>query len=116
MVGWSWPDWITPLCEMFSPSDIPSGDKPYGINVSGFNDVEYQAACEDVLLGIPDTIEYEDAVAQTQETFREALPALPLFQHPRFVASRRNICGVSVDVLSFSNLWAIESYGADEDC
>ncbi|MFA9406556.1 MAG: ABC transporter substrate-binding protein [Anaerolineales bacterium] len=116
MVGWSWPDWITPLCEMFSPSDIPSGDNPYGINVSGFNDAEYQAACEDVLLGIPDTSGYEDAVFQTQEIFRAALPALPLFHHPRFVASRINICGVSVDALSFSNFWAIESYGADEDC
>ncbi len=116
MVAWSWPDWITPLCEMFSPGDIPSDEDPYGINVSGFNDAEYQGACEGVLLGLPGIRGYEDDVAETQKIFREALPAVPLFQHPRFVASRSNICGVNVDPLSFSNLWAIESYGADEDC
>ncbi|HEY44909.1 MAG TPA: hypothetical protein G4O11_13095 [Anaerolineae bacterium] len=116
VVGWSWPDWITPLCEMFAGREIPSNENPFGSNASGFDDPEYNQACDVMLLGLPGSEAYYQAVRKTQEIFSAEVPSLPLYLKPRVVAHVNEMCGVKVDPLAFSVLWALEGYDVGEEC
>jgi peptide/nickel transport system substrate-binding protein len=116
VVGWSWPDWISPLCEMFSVREIPSSENPFGSNASGFNDPDYNLACDMILLGLPGSEAYRQAVRTTQEIFSAEIPAFPLYLRPRIVAHVNEMCGVQVDPLAFSVLWGLEGYDLAENC
>jgi peptide/nickel transport system substrate-binding protein len=108
-VGWAWPSWVSPLCEMYASREIPSDENPFGVNAVGFNDAEYDRACSTLLLGRPDSQEYSDALRLTQERFRQELPSIPLYMRPRVLAHRQTVCGIDVDPISFSAFWNIES-------
>jgi peptide/nickel transport system substrate-binding protein len=115
-VGWTWPDWVTPLCEMFSTREIPSDENPFGSNASGFNHPDYNDACERILLSLPDDVGYLDAVLESQEVFATELPAIPLYFRPKMLATTKDLCGVQIEPLSFSDLWNIEVYDLGEGC
>ncbi len=115
-VLWSWPEWITPLCEMFAERELPTEKIPFGVNASGFNDLAYNQACERVLLGRVDVEEYMQALLDTQDIFVQALPGIPLYQAPRFVAFNNDICGVEVDSLAFSVLFGLEHFDTGAGC
>lgn len=108
-VGWAWPSWVSPLCEMFAGREIPSDENPFGVNASGYRDPDYDQACSALLLGRPDGAAYAEAAERVQTIFRESLPAIPLYMRPRVLAHRASICGIDIDPLSFSALWNIES-------
>ncbi len=116
VVGWSWPDWTSPLCEMFAAREIPSTENPFGSNASGFNDPDYNLACDMILLGLPGSEAYLQAVRTTQEIFSREIPALPLYLKPRVVAHVNEVCGVKVDPLTSSVLWGLEGYDLAESC
>ena len=115
-VLWSWPEWITPLCEMFAGRELPTEKAPFGVNATGFNDPAYNKACERVLLGRVDADEYLQALLETQELFIQALPGIPLYQVPRFVAYNNDICGIEVDSLAFSVLFGLENFHLGAGC
>ncbi|MFQ5922165.1 MAG: ABC transporter substrate-binding protein [Anaerolineales bacterium] len=108
-VGWAWPSWVSPLCEMYASREIPSDESPLGVNAAGFSLADYDRACSTLLLGRADSQEYSDAVRLTQELFRESLPSIPLYMRPRVLAHSQTVCGVEVDPISFSAFWNIES-------
>ena len=116
VVVWSWPDWISPLCEMFAGREIPSKENPYGSNASGFDNQDYNLACDTILLGLVESQAYFEAIRQTQEIFTNQLPALPLYLKPRIVAYTEEMCGIEVDSLSFSFLWSLEGYVSGDSC
>jgi peptide/nickel transport system substrate-binding protein len=116
LVIWSWPDWISPLCEMFASWEIPSNVQPYGINATGYISEEYDAACRKLFVSIPGMSGYEEALTQTQRLFSEYVPAMPLYQPLRWVASGSEICGVEPDGVSMSMLWNIEVLDSGDGC
>jgi peptide/nickel transport system substrate-binding protein len=116
VVGWSWPDWVTPLCEMFAARDIPSDVTPFGSNASGFNHAAFNDACAQIMLGVSDDEGYLNAVLQSQEIFATELPAVPLYVHPKLLAGAKGLCGVQIEPLSFSDLWNLEEYDIGEGC
>lgn len=116
MVGWSWPDWISPLCEMFAEREIPTDDNPYGSNASAFMDINYNQACDTILYGPPETQAYDEAVQITQQIFTSEIPAIPLFLRPRFIAFSNSLCGVEIDPLVFTTLWGLEALDSGEAC
>ena len=116
VVGWPWPDWISPLCEMFAGREIPSDDNPWGSNASAFDNQDYNLACDTILLGPAGSQAYLEAIRQTQEIFTNELPALPLYLKPRIVAYTEEMCGIEVDPLAFSVIWALESYDSGDSC
>jgi peptide/nickel transport system substrate-binding protein len=116
MVGWSWSDWISPLCEMFAGREIPSSDNPFGSNASAFNNSDYNLACDTILYGPSGTQAYDEAVKKTQEIFSSEIPAIPLYLRPRFVAISNDLCGVEIDSLTFTSLWGLESYDSGDEC
>jgi peptide/nickel transport system substrate-binding protein len=116
VVVWSWPDWISPLCEMFANREIPSDGYPFGSNACGFSNPNYDAACDIILLGQPESQKYQTAIRQTQEIFASELPAVPLYLQPRVVVTANEVCGIEVDPLTFSLLWNLETFDTGEKC
>ena len=108
-VGWAWPSWVSPLCEMFSSQEIPSESNPLGINAAGFSSVEYDRACSTILLSLPDRQSYTDSAYRTQDIFSQEKPSLPLFMRPRVVAHVQDLCDLDMDPTAFSALWNLES-------
>jgi peptide/nickel transport system substrate-binding protein len=115
-VGWAWPDWWTPVCEMFAGREIPTDTYAFGSNAGGFNNAVYNAACETILLGAPETQYYQDAVRISQEVFAQELPSILLLQAPRIMASNPQTCGLDFIPLAVSGLWNIEVVDMGESC
>jgi peptide/nickel transport system substrate-binding protein len=116
VVGWSWPIYASPPCEMFASGEIPNASKRYGINASGFSDSTYDDACRRIQMGLPDRAAYRQGIAATEEILAAQLPAIPLFQRPRLAAHAPGICGLEIDPTAFSVLWNIEVLNGGEDC
>ncbi|MGD8813471.1 MAG: ABC transporter substrate-binding protein [Anaerolineales bacterium] len=116
LLNWAWPSLLSPACEMFLSSEIPSDDRPFGINASGFRDSDYDLACKRILLGAPYGQEYAAAVQETQRIFSSHLPAIPLYVRPRIVAFAPEVCGIEVDPSTFSVLWNLETYASGDQC
>jgi peptide/nickel transport system substrate-binding protein len=114
MVLWSWPDWRIPLCEMFASREIPSDSYPYGVNASGFSNATYDLACDRLLLG--DFENAQDSLDTIQTVFHSQLPAFPLLQSPRMLATTGDLCGIEVDPFVPSLLWGVEAISAGEAC
>ena len=115
-VIWAWPEWVTPLCEMFAGREIPTEKNPFGINASGFNDFAYNQACERVLLGRVNAEDYVQSLLGTQEIFNQATPGIPLYQAPRLAAYGIDVCGIEFDSLSFSVLFGLEHFDTGAGC
>ncbi|MDF1499027.1 MAG: ABC transporter substrate-binding protein [Anaerolineales bacterium] len=116
LVIWSWPEWVSPLCEMFAGWEIPGSAQPYGVNATGYRSDAYDAACKRLFLTVPGMVGYQEAVAETQQIFNQDLPALPLFQGERWVAADREVCGLAPDGLVTSMLWNLEVLDSGDSC
>ncbi|MFQ5944226.1 MAG: ABC transporter substrate-binding protein [Anaerolineales bacterium] len=107
-IGWAWPAWVSPLCEMFHSDELPSADTPFGVNATGFSDPDYDAACGILLHSLPESPEYVQAAQGTQQILAESLATVPLYMRPRLLAHGANICGVQVDATEYSAIWNLE--------
>jgi len=117
LLGWAWPTLISPACEMYHSSEIPTAEyQPRGINASAYRNANYDQACKRILLGAPDGDDFLQAVQETQQLFATSLPALPLYVRPRIMAHRPEVCGVAIDPSAFSTLWNLEEYASGESC
>ena len=109
-IGWAWPAWVSPLCEMFRSAEVPSSSVPLGVNATGYSDPGYDAACGLLLHSLPESPEYLLAAQETQQILAETLPTLPLYMRPRIIAHRAEICGIQVDPTEYSALWNLEEF------
>lgn len=116
LVLWSWPEWISPLCEMFAGWEIPSDTQPYGINATGYRSDAYDNACKKLFLSTAGMSGYEKSLGETQVIFNQDLPALPLYQPLRWVVSDVDTCGIDVDAVATSVFWNIEALDSGGSC
>ncbi|NIM92860.1 MAG: hypothetical protein GTO18_03995 [Anaerolineales bacterium] len=114
-VGWAWPTYISPACEMFAGFEVPSIEHVYGINASGFISAEYDQACRRVLLGPADTEDFLEAVWQTEEVYRNEIPSIPLLMWPRATIHGTEICGLELDPTA-GVLWNLEEIAQGDVC
>jgi len=111
-----WPVWLTPVCEVLAGREIPGADHPYGINASGYSDLAYSQACDRLLLAGFNPDIRSSALVAMQESYALNLPALPLYQSPRFIAYQPDLCGVGLQSLTESALWNLETWARGADC
>ena len=107
---------IEPPCGWFTTSEIPSEANSWsGTNVSGFSSEDYDAACLEAGLSLPDDQTYLNAYRQTQIIFADQLPAIPLYYRLRIAAAGPDICQFDLDPTA-NSMWNIEAIGAGETC
>lgn len=116
----AWSNGLLPSCFLFSSSEIPTarnnwlGKRFGGVNISGFSNPEYDAACDLALSAGLDEELLRAQSALAQQILMEELPAIPLFFHVKAMVSRPDLCGLSLDVTARSGLKDIESLSLSE--
>jgi peptide/nickel transport system substrate-binding protein len=93
----AWPYGEQPACFLYTSEAIPGegDDNRYGWggwNVSGWQNAEFDAACQKAMSSLPGEPGYLEGHQRAQAIFAEQLPALPLVSPLEVVAARPDSC------------------------
>jgi peptide/nickel transport system substrate-binding protein len=121
MAQYAWVSSTLPPCFLYTTAEIPG---PYpqspkgwgGANASGYSSPAFDQACQQALSSLPDEPAYKEAQRQAQEIFAEDLPAIPLYLRLKLVATRPDMCGVTLDPSAESALWNLETFNYGATC
>lgn len=119
-LGWS--SGTFPSCFLYASSEIPSqanswmGTKYGGVNLTGYSNPAYDTACGAMLNSGLDAPTYDQNNQITQQLLANELPMLPLFYQIKAMASRVDLCGLTLDTSSRSGLSSIESLETSTTC
>jgi peptide/nickel transport system substrate-binding protein len=117
----AWPSSIEPPCYLYKTDEIPGPYPDYprgwgGANASGYSSPDFDISCTQALNTLTDDPIHSAAHAQAQAIFAEDLPALPLFEHWQWTASRPDLCGLRPSFSTGSSLWNLSEWGYGEGC
>jgi peptide/nickel transport system substrate-binding protein len=108
---------FAPPCDWFTTSQIPDATNDWvGTNVSGYSNPEFDAACADASVSLPDTPEYQTAQDRAQYLYSNDLPGVPLYWRLKVGAARPDMCDYSLDPTASSDLWNAESLNYGQEC
>jgi peptide/nickel transport system substrate-binding protein len=107
---------LEPQCSWFISSQIPSASNNWvGTNVSGYQNPNFDAACQKALQTVSTDPEYAFH-QEAQAIFAADLPSIPLYLRLKVAATRPDFCGLTLDPSSSSPLADIESFDYGEGC
>jgi peptide/nickel transport system substrate-binding protein len=112
----AWSTGRQPPCFLYDSMEIPSlsngwlGTKFGGVNITGYENEEYDTACSRMLSPGLDVAAFSNGNETTQKLFADDLPVLPLFYHLKVMAARVDLCGVALDVSARSGINGLEGY------
>jgi peptide/nickel transport system substrate-binding protein len=121
MAQFAWQAAWEPPCYLYLSDEIPGAYPDYpkgwgGVNASGYVNPEYDRLCQEARFTLPEMEVHTTAHQQAQAILAEDVPTLPLFWHSRYILTRMDFCGVSVDASTQDALWNIESFDYGEGC
>lgn len=110
LAQFAWLNRIQPECGLYLTEHIPGpldgGFNGWqGINVSGWSNEEYDAACRAALLLLPGQPGYAEAHQEAMRIFARELPAMPLFTRMRLAATTPDVLNFRLDPTQPSELW-----------
>ena len=97
-----------PRCDRYLSWEIAQQGGWEGINITGYANPDYDAACLAAVRALPGTAAYDRFHQQTQVLLSEDIPALPLFAWPRIALSTQEVQNFEMDPTSESELWLLE--------
>ncbi len=108
---------MDPLCEWYTTTEIPGVSNHWlGVNVSGYSNPAFDAACRALRQALPEETAYAEAYRELQTIFAKDVPIVPLYWRPRLVAARPDLCNLSLDATAQSILWNVERLDYGEGC
>jgi peptide/nickel transport system substrate-binding protein len=108
---------FAPPCDWFTTPEIPNVDNKWvGTNVSGYSSPDFDAACAVASASLPDTPEYKTAQDRAQFLFSSDLPGIPLYWRLKVAAARPDMCALTLDPTSVSDLWNVEAWNYGSGC
>jgi peptide/nickel transport system substrate-binding protein len=121
MAQFAWAASLEPPCSLYMSTEIPG---PYpefpmswgGGNAAGYSNPDFDGACRQARLSLPDSPEYRQAHMRAQELFAEDLPALPLYLLSKVVVMRPDMCAVSPSAGTGGALVDLEMTDYGEGC
>jgi peptide/nickel transport system substrate-binding protein len=117
LVQFAWESSAQPQCFLYLTSRIPaSANNWLDVNITGYSNPAYDAACSSGLQALPDTPAYAGSQVKAQEIFSTDLPVIPLYLQPKIAAARPDLCGLTLDPSSRSDLAGIESIDYGKGC
>ncbi|MBN2115207.1 MAG: hypothetical protein JW730_01460 [Anaerolineales bacterium] len=107
---------LEPQCSWFTGSQIPSEENHWvGTNVSGYNNPNFDAACQKTIQAVSTDPEYAFH-QESQAIFAADIPAIPLYLRLRVAAARPDFCGFTLDPSASSALADIEAFDYGQAC
>jgi len=118
LAQFSWQSGTGSPCFLYTARQIPAaGNNWLGANITGWNNPEYDAACQAALDTNPDdAAAYLAANRRVQEIFTAELPVLPLYYSIHVTASRTDLCGFTPDSSARSDFWNLENMVGGTAC
>ena len=105
-----------PPCNWFMSNEIPNAENHWvGLNVSGYKNPDYDAACNAARASLPSEKSYTDSYHQAQAIFASELPSIPLYYRLKVAAARPDLCHFGLDS-SANPLWNIEAFDMGAAC
>ncbi|MCA9936461.1 MAG: hypothetical protein KC415_21150, partial [Anaerolineales bacterium] len=101
-----------PTCQLWLERNItgplPDGFGGWGnVNVSGWANADFEAACNAALNSLPGTPEYAAAQQSALQIWAQQLPMIPLFNYIKLTAARPTVTGLHPDATQLSELWNV---------
>jgi len=107
---------LEPPCSWFTSSEIPNAANHWvGVNVSGYNNPDFDTACHAAQSALPDEPANTGSYHQTQALFADDLPAIPLFFRPSVAAARADLCHFDLDATA-NPMHDIEAFDEGQTC
>jgi len=107
---------LEPQCSWFTSSQIPSEENRWvGTNVSGYNNPNFDAACQKTIQAVSTDPEYAFH-QEAQAIFAADIPSIPLYLRLRVAAARPDFCGFTLDASASSALADIEAFDYGKAC
>jgi peptide/nickel transport system substrate-binding protein len=107
---------LEPQCSWFVSTQIPDEENRWvGTNVSGYDNLVFDAACQKAL----QTVSTDPGYAfhqEAQAVFAADLPSIPLYLRLKVAATRPDFCGFSLDPSSASALADLETFDYGATC
>ena len=118
LVQLAWKGGLEPPCELYLSEQIPTQENNWlGVNVAGYSSAAFDTACQRASLAKSGQEEaYRLAHQEAQRIFNEEIPAIPLYFRLKVIASRPDMCGLTIDVSGRSDLWNLERLDNAESC
>jgi peptide/nickel transport system substrate-binding protein len=111
-----------PPCFLYATSEIPTdanhwlGEFHGGVNITGYSNPDYDAACMAAQNAGLDSNAYQENEALTLTMLAEDIPSIPLFHFIKVAGSRPDLCGLMMDTSSRSDLANLETLDYGEGC
>jgi len=114
----AWKADLEPLCSLYLGEQIPTSDNKWlGVNVTGYNNPDYDTACRAGLRARAFQEEsYREGHQEALRLFAEELPAVPLYFRLKIAAARPDLCGFDMDITARSDLWNLEVWDYGSGC
>ncbi len=115
----AWISRIVPDCGLFL-SDNVTGPEEFGfggwlnVNVTGWNNEAYDAACRSAATVLPGGEGYDDFQREALRIFSEELPAMPLLSNSKLAVVRDGLLNVQLDSSQPSILWNIYEWDIEQ--
>ena len=107
---------LEPPCRWFASNGIPNAVNHWiGVNVSGYNNPDFDTACYAAQSSLPGEQAYTDSFHQAQSIFASNLPAIPLFFRLSVAAARADLCHFNLDPTA-NPMWNIEAFDEGQAC
>ena len=110
LAQFAWLSRIRPDCGLYLTANIPGPlDQGFngwgGVNVAGWSNEAYDAACGHALSLLPGQEGYVEAHQEAMRLFAAELPAVPLFSRLRLAATTPDVLNFRLDATQPSELW-----------
>ena len=110
LAQFAWLSRIRPDCGLYLTANIPGPlDQGFngwgGVNVAGWSNEAYDAACGRALSLLPGQEGYVEAHQEAMRLFAAELPAVPLFSRLRLAATTPDVLNFRLDATQPSELW-----------
>jgi peptide/nickel transport system substrate-binding protein len=110
LAQFAWLSRIEPNCGLYQTVNIPGAEAAGyrgwgGVNVSGWSNEEFDAACGTALSLLPGQPGYIEAHQEALRVFAQELPAVPLFTRLRLAATSPSVLNFALDPSQPSELW-----------
>jgi peptide/nickel transport system substrate-binding protein len=110
LAQFAWLSHIEPNCGLFQTVNIPGpeavGYRSWGgVNVAGWSNEEFDAACGTALSLLPGQPGYEEAHQEALRIFARELPSVPLFTRLRLAVTSPAVLNFTLDPSQSSELW-----------
>lgn len=107
----AWLSQTEPPCHLYTAGQIPGPIEAgysagwQGLNVMGWSNGAFDAACLAAQQAFYGTPEYVEAHQQALGLFLENVPSIPLFAHPKVALARPGVVNFELDPTQPSELW-----------